>query len=192
MRIASSGSAAGAGSSSGGWTGADSKSSTLAPMSDPISRGGAKARALVARVLPRPVKRLLKRSVPALHPSGAARAARGDGAPGASATSHIPTDHARQVHSRYYIEEAMTATDAPPLVVDLGCGSGGSAEWFRRWKPDVEWIGVDIETSDLARAIKAETVVLYDGVNLPFADDSVPLIYSSQVFEHVRYPEPLL
>src|SRR5438046_10593444 len=126
MRVASSGSAAGADSSSGGWTGASARSSTLAPVSDPIPGGGAKARALVARVLPRPVKRLLKRSVPALGPRGTARAARGVGAPGGSATSHVPTDHARQVHSRYYIEEAMTATDAPPLVVDLGCGSGGS------------------------------------------------------------------
>ena len=158
-------------------------------MRDPIARGRATARTVAARVLPRPVKRLLKRTMPSLRATAAADPAR---AGSGSATSHIPTDHARQVHSRYYIEEAMTAPDAPHLVVDLGCGNGGSAAWFRRWKPDVEWIGVDIEDSEQARAITGETVVLYDGVHLPFPDGSVPLIYSSQVFEHVRYPEPLL
>jgi len=96
------------------------------------------------------------------------------------------------VHSHYYINEVMTAPDAPTLVVDLGCGNGASSALFRRWQPDVEWIGVDIEQSDLAKGISGEKVALYDGVNLPFPDDSVPLIYSNQVFEHVRHPDQLL
>lgn len=158
-------------------------------MSEPIAGSRVTPRTVIARVLPRSVKRLLKRSIPSLQATGAANRVEANRV---SATSHIPADHARQVHARYYIEEAMTGPDAPALVVDLGCGDGGSAAWFRRWQPDVEWIGVDIEQSDLARAIQGEKVILYDGVNLPFPDDSVPLIYSSQVFEHVRYPEPLL
>jgi SAM-dependent methyltransferase len=105
---------------------------------------------------------------------------------------HIPDDHARQVHSQYYLEQVMTAPEAPRTVVDLGCGAGQSARLFRRYRPDVAWIGVDILRSDLARSLHDESVVLYDGVRLPFADDSVPLVYSNQVFEHVRHPEPLL
>jgi ubiquinone/menaquinone biosynthesis C-methylase UbiE len=104
----------------------------------------------------------------------------------------IPNDHSRQVHSRYYIEEVMSAVDAPATVVDLGCGDGTSAQIFRKFEPDVRWIGVDIERSETARALQGEEVIIYDGVHLPFRDNSVPLIYSNQVFEHVRHPEQLL
>jgi SAM-dependent methyltransferase len=158
-------------------------------VSDPIGRSRPTPRTVVARVLPGSLKRLLKRAVPALQAPEAAH--HGDTGP-PSATSHIPSDHARQVHPRYYLDQAMGAPDAPALVVDLGCGAGASAAHFRRWKPDVEWIGVDIEESELVRAIEGEKVILYDGVHLPFAADSVPLIYSNQVFEHVRHPDALL
>jgi SAM-dependent methyltransferase len=104
----------------------------------------------------------------------------------------IPDDHSRQVHSRYYIEEVMSAADAPHTVVDLGCGDGSSAQIFRKFKPDIRWIGVDIERSESARALQDEEVIIYDGLHLPFKDNSVPLIYSNQVFEHVRHPEQLL
>ncbi len=105
---------------------------------------------------------------------------------------HIPEDHARQYRSQDYLRDAMDSGDGPPLMVDLGCGVGGSAVFARRYKPDIRWVGVDIMESGFARQIEGEQVVLYDGVNLPFADDSIPLIYSNQVFEHVRHPEPLL
>lgn len=105
---------------------------------------------------------------------------------------HIPNDHSRQVHSQYYLEEELRAPDAPSLVVDLGCGNGASAPLARKFKPDVRWVGIDILQSENARGITDEQVVLYDGVRLPFADASLPLIYSNQVLEHVRHPEPLL
>lgn len=101
----------------------------------------------------------------------------------------IPTDHARQVQSTYYVERFMSGPDAPELVVDLGCGLGRTATLFRRFRPDVRWIGVDIEGSpeSLARTSEEE-VRLYDGENLPFESDSVPFIYCHQVLEHVRRP----
>lgn len=105
---------------------------------------------------------------------------------------HIPDDHARQYRSQDYLRDAMASSDGPPLMVDLGCGKGGSAEFARRHRPDIRWIGVDIMQSDYAKQVVGEQVVLYDGINLPFADDTIPLIYSNQVFEHVRHPEPLL
>jgi len=105
---------------------------------------------------------------------------------------HIPNDHSRQVHSQDYLRETMSAPDAPALMVDLGCGNGSSAAFARKYKNDVRWVGIDILQRDYAKKIANEQVLLYDGVNLPFADGSVPLIYSNQVFEHVRHPEPLL
>jgi ubiquinone/menaquinone biosynthesis C-methylase UbiE len=106
----------------------------------------------------------------------------------------IPDDHARQVTSRYYLDEAMTARDAPDLVVDLGCGRGATAEVFRSHSPKVRWIGVDIGDSMEARQHRAaeDPIVHYDGVHLPLRSGSVSLIYSHQVFEHVRYPSALL
>lgn len=154
-----------------------------------MSAPGRRARKAIAGALPGPLKRWLRRFVPSSPRPIPRPAPDGDGGPN---VSYIPSDHARQVHPRYYLDEAMRAPAAPALVVDLGCGAGASAAHFRRWRPDVEWIGVDLEESGPARAIEGEKVILYDGVNLPFADDSVPLIYSNQVFEHVRHPEALL
>ncbi len=104
----------------------------------------------------------------------------------------IPNDHSRQVTSRYYLRQALTEPDAPTMVVDLGCGKGDSAQLAREIRPGTEWIGVDIYESEQAKSIVGEKVLLYDGVNLPFDDDSIPLIYTNQVMEHVRHPEALL
>jgi SAM-dependent methyltransferase len=104
----------------------------------------------------------------------------------------IPDDHCRQVNSYYYLKEALTGPDAPDLVVDLGCGNGASAAFAREVKPDVKWVGVDIMDSTSAKAITDDRVVLYDGVNLPFADGSLPIVFTNQVMEHVRHPEALL
>ncbi|MFI6008431.1 class I SAM-dependent methyltransferase [Streptomyces sp. NPDC051243] len=106
----------------------------------------------------------------------------------------IPDDHARQVTSRYYVDEVMSAPGAPGLVVDLGCGRGTSARLFRRHVPGVRWVGVDIRDSPEAgqRTPGGDPVVHYDGVHLPLGSDSLPLIYSHQVFEHVARPRELL
>lgn len=106
----------------------------------------------------------------------------------------IPDDHARQVNSRYYLDEAMSSAGAPDRVVDLGCGRGTSAGLFRRHDPKVRWVGVDIRDSPEAhqRRPGQDPVVYYDGIRLPFRTDGVPLIYSHQVFEHVARPRELL
>jgi len=165
------------------------RSATVARVTNALASTRSASRAVAVKVLPRSVKRRLR----ALPLVGRAAGRAGGRAPSAPRNpSHIPTDHARQIHSHYYIEEAMTGPNPPRTVVDLGCGNGASAELFRQWQPDVNWIGVDIQDSDLAKGIVGEKVFLYDGVNLPFPDDTVPLLYTNQVFEHVRYPEPLL
>ncbi|MEV7283776.1 class I SAM-dependent methyltransferase [Streptomyces sp. NPDC093252] len=107
----------------------------------------------------------------------------------------IPDDHARQVTSRYYVDQVMDAPDAPGTVVDLGCGKGASAAHFKRFDPKVRWVGVDIPDSPEARQHLPggdDPVVHFDGVRLPFRSGGVPLIYSHQVFEHVLRPRELL
>lgn len=106
----------------------------------------------------------------------------------------IPDDHARQVTSRYYLDEAMRGPRAPDRVVDLGCGRGASAALFRSHDPRVRWVGLDIRDSPEAaqRTPGGDAVVYFDGVNMPFRSDAVPLVYSHQVFEHVARPRELL
>jgi SAM-dependent methyltransferase len=104
----------------------------------------------------------------------------------------IPDDHAEQFSAYDLARREMARRDAPGVVLDLGCGDARSATVFREVKPDVRWIGLDVGESELARAVRDEEVVLYDGVHVPLATGSIPLIYSRQVFEHVRYPEQVL
>jgi SAM-dependent methyltransferase len=104
----------------------------------------------------------------------------------------IPGDHCRQVSAYDMARAEMERPDAPDTVVDLGCGNARSAAVFREVRPDIRWIGLDIEESRPAREVTDEEIHLYDGRNMPLATGSVPLIYSRQVFEHVRYPERVL
>lgn len=108
----------------------------------------------------------------------------------------IPNDHARQVQADYYIKKVMPAFSAEGRrrVLDLGCGRCTSAGHFRRTAPDVDWFGVDIPGSpeSSAAAVSQERVVHYDGEALPFADHSFSVVYSRQVFEHVRRPAAVL
>lgn len=82
-----------------------------------------------------------------------------------------------------------TASTGAPHVLDLGCGSGRSSEEFKAINHNAQWAGVDIVERSTCEGID---IRLYDGVNLPFDDASLDVVYSKQVFEHVRHPEPLL
>ena len=102
----------------------------------------------------------------------------------------LPNDHARQVQASYYIELVMRGPEPPRRVIDLGCGRGDSVDLFRAHDSDVEWVGVDIADSmeAVARRRADALFVTYDGVEVPFPDGSIDLVYSSQVLEHVIEP----
>ena len=107
-------------------------------------------------------------------------------------SSAIPADSSSQTSPFELVATEMSRADAPALVLDVGCGDGKSAAVFREVKPDVAWVGLDIAESELVRKVRDEAVVIYDGVHMPIATGSIPLVYSQQVFEHVRYPEQVL
>ncbi len=104
----------------------------------------------------------------------------------------IPGDHSTQVTAKYFACDLL-AQGGVGTVLDLGCGSGDTRAWFEQHNPCVRWVGADIASSPEvdARALRRD-VVTYDGVYLPFGAATFDLIYSRQVFEHVRYPEALL
>lgn len=107
----------------------------------------------------------------------------------------IPDDRAIQVDGNYYIESVGAKVPAGGNVLDVGCGTGRSERVFNSLGRDLVWLGVDIVSSpavDRRSPGKHGRFVAFDGIELPFADDTFHLIYSNQVLEHVRHPERLL
>lgn len=106
----------------------------------------------------------------------------------------LPKDTASQFTAMQYAQRLAPSLAPGALVLDLGCGSGISLDQFRSVAPLAQWIGVDIEHSPEvdARTRADGEFRTYDGVNIPADSGSIDLIYSRQVFEHVRHPEPLL
>jgi SAM-dependent methyltransferase len=107
----------------------------------------------------------------------------------------VPSDHARQTLAESYVERAAGRVAGQPWrVLDLGCGPGDSVDLFRARDPEVRWIGLDIEGSRevLSRTRTDARFEQFDGVAIPFADDSFDLVYCKQVLEHVYRPAALI
>lgn len=105
----------------------------------------------------------------------------------------IPRDHSRQMLTADYIRRLLRDHHDVRRVMDLGCGSGRSLDTFRAVRPRIEWVGLDIADSPEARSRKRTDgrFCTFDGVRVPFADGAFDFVYSAQVFEHVRDPQPL-
>ncbi|WP_228931091.1 class I SAM-dependent methyltransferase [Roseibium aggregatum] len=105
----------------------------------------------------------------------------------------LPRNHSRQVTSKDVLRDWL-ATNAPKTVLDLGCGIGNSVDIFRSVNLNIKWAGLDIESSPevMSRSRDDADFFTYDGVTFPFENEKFELIYSHQVFEHVRYPEKVL
>ncbi len=107
----------------------------------------------------------------------------------------VPDDRAIQVDGNYYIKAVGSTLPAGGIVLDLGCGLGRSERVFKSLERGLVWVGVDIVSSpavDRREPSRHGRFVAFDGVRLPFADNTFHLIYSNQVLEHVRHPERLL
>lgn len=82
----------------------------------------------------------------------------------------------------------------PAKILDLGCGEGDSAEFFGKVCPNAAWFGVDIQDSPevRARSCTNRALAAFDGISLPYGNGVFDLIFTRQVFEHVRHPDRLL
>lgn len=107
---------------------------------------------------------------------------------------HIPGDYTRQVNSNIIVKELLAHNNNIKVVLDLGCGEGGSVDLFHSLDPEIKWHGLDIDFSPEVQERTRNDVdfFFYDGVNIPFGNNYFDLIYCNQVLEHVREPESLL
>jgi SAM-dependent methyltransferase len=105
----------------------------------------------------------------------------------------VPEDSSQQVNLTYFTDKLLKSGKID-RVLDLGCGRGNSVEYFRKVKPDIKWVGLDIESSpEVNSRMRSDCEFhTYDGVHIPFDDNSFDLIYCNQVFEHVEKPAELL
>jgi SAM-dependent methyltransferase len=106
----------------------------------------------------------------------------------------LPGDSSRQTHGLREVKRVLgqlTPANAPLTLLDLGCGTGDSYAGLSGEKLGVRWVGLDVMDSQevLSRARANLPFCAYDGVNIPLADQSVDIVYSRQVFEHVRRPQ---
>jgi SAM-dependent methyltransferase len=77
-------------------------------------------------------------------------------------------------------------------IVDFGCGAITGERELLAVFPEAMYVGVDVpqspEVSGRQQPLPSRFVV-YDGSRLPFRSDSVQLVFSRQVLEHVPQPE---
>jgi len=79
-------------------------------------------------------------------------------------------------------------------VLDLGCGDGRAVDYFKNKSKNLSYCGIDIDGSpeSMSRSRSDALFKSFNGVDIPFESCFFDLVYSIQVFEHVRYPEKLL
>jgi SAM-dependent methyltransferase len=79
-------------------------------------------------------------------------------------------------------------------IADLGCGTGRMYERLRLVCPRLDYIGIDIEHSAEVKSRERDDIhfVTFDGIHIPYPDQHFDVVFSNQVFEHVRHQEELL
>jgi len=105
----------------------------------------------------------------------------------------VPNDVAAQARADRLAKQLVESAGSL-RILDLGCGRGRSRALFEAVNPAIRWVGVDIINSPEVggRAATIPGMVAFDGVRLPFPDASFDVVFTQQVLEHVRHPEPLL
>lgn len=83
-------------------------------------------------------------------------------------------------------EAALTATTvcgaSQPLVIDVGCGEKPYADFFE----NAHYVGLNYGMDD------ASPDIVGDAQQLPLKNNCADIVFSTQVIEHVPYPEKLV
>ncbi len=116
---------------------------------------------------------------------------------GALLFPYLPADASWQSsgwHEAQQILQKYPQRQGRLKVLDVGCGAGSSFYDFKGFDDRILWTGLDLSDSPEAAGSNVRSLDFrtFDGVHIPLAENEVDLIYSRQVFEHVRHPLALL
>ena len=104
----------------------------------------------------------------------------------------IPNDDSQKASAESMLSArfAESPNDAVDLL-DFGCGAGHGVDLVKSLSPHARYTGIDIACSPevASRRRQDAEFVTFNGVDLPFNDQSFDVVYSRQVFEHVRHPD---
>ncbi|MFZ5908144.1 MAG: class I SAM-dependent methyltransferase [Nitrospirota bacterium] len=77
-------------------------------------------------------------------------------------------------------------------LLEVGCGPGYFLQCAEKWFPNSEMYGLDLDESLIQFAsshLRRASLITHDGQNLPFPDETLDLVCSLQVVEHLEKPE---
>lgn len=106
--------------------------------------------------------------------------------------SAIPSDHSKTSSAEGLLGEVLSMRPGQTVAfLDFGCGDGRGLDLAKALRPGISYHGVDIEGSPEveSRTRQDGDFRSYNGVDLPYGDESFDVVYSRQVFEHVRHPD---
>ncbi len=89
---------------------------------------------------------------------------------------------------RVLVERISSLIPAGSTVLDVGTGDGSIAAAIRDAKPGITLSGIDV----LVRGGAAIPVAPFDGVKIPYADDSFDVVLFVDVLHHTLDPQALL
>lgn len=95
--------------------------------------------------------------------------------------------------SEYKVVEVLHKTANPTQgpILDFGCGDGTTLHYFRKFFPNHRLDGIDVseESITLARAkgIANCSVAVFDGLKIPFDDNTFDIVFLANVLHHVPF-----
>lgn len=95
--------------------------------------------------------------------------------------------------SEYKITELLQheSSSTPIKILDFGCGDGNSVVYLRKYFPEATISGVDVSEKSIAIAqskqIPSTGFYSFNGLSLPFQDNSYDVVFCSMVFHHIEH-----
>ncbi|MFN5443177.1 MAG: class I SAM-dependent methyltransferase, partial [Crocinitomicaceae bacterium] len=75
--------------------------------------------------------------------------------------------------------------------LDFGCGDGNSSQHFTNYFPNSIYNGIDISSESInvanSKSIKNTNFQTFDGISIPFQDNSFDVIFTACVFHHIDF-----
>ena len=94
------------------------------------------------------------------------------------------SEHKIQVLKKHENEDGIN-------FLDFGCGDGNSSQHFTNYFPNSSYNGIDISSESInvakVKSIKNTNFQTFDGIKIPFQDNSFDVVFTACVFHHIDF-----